>query len=101
MKNQILEFERKIEALEKKVSDLENYNKNLRDCLMKNVKFSTDLSKITYEMDCLLVRKSEEIRDLEKKLEQSLAPVNSVEHDFKIEDFDIEMTSEKMMRSKL
>ena len=66
MKNKILEYERKIEALEKKVSDLENYNKNLRDCLLKNVKFSTDLSKITYEMDCLLVKKGKEIRDLKR-----------------------------------
>ena len=46
-------------------------------------------------MDCLLVKKGQEIRDLEKKLEQSLARVNSVVHDSKIEDFDMDITLEK------
>ena len=53
----MFEYERKIEVLEKKVSDLEKRNEGLRECLLKNVKFSTQLSNITYEMDCLLVKK--------------------------------------------
>ena len=57
MKNLIVEYERKIEILEKKISDLEKRNENLRECLLKNVQFSANLSNITYEMDCLLVKK--------------------------------------------
>ena len=57
--------------LEKKVSDLEKYNASLRECLVQNIQFSTKLSNITYEMDCLLVKKGQEIRDLEKEIEQS------------------------------
>ena len=57
MESKIIEYERKIEALEKKVSELEKYSADLRECFLKNVKFSTKLSNITYEMDCLLVKK--------------------------------------------
>ena len=60
MKNIIFEYERKIEILEKKVSDLEKRNESLRECLLKNVQFSVNLSNITYEMDCLLVKKGQE-----------------------------------------
>ena len=60
MKNVIVEYERKIEILEKKVSDLEKRNENLRECLLENVQFSANLSNITYEMDCLLVKKGQE-----------------------------------------
>ena len=90
MENKIFEYERKIEALEKKVADLEKRNESLREVLVKNVQFSTELSSITYEMDCLLVKKGHEIRDLQKKLEQSLATANSV----KVDDFDIDMAIE-------
>ena len=91
MENKIFEYERKIEVLEKNVSDLEKRNEGLREFLVKNVQFSTKLSNITYEMDCLLVKKAQEIRDLEIKLEESLASVNSI----KVDDFDIDMTIEK------
>ena len=87
----MFEYERKIEVLEKKVSYLEKRNEGLRECLLKNVQFSTKLSNITYEMDCLLVKKGQEIRDLEKKLELSMARVTSVE----VENFDIDMAAEK------
>ena len=59
---------KKIEFLERKVRDLENHNAGLREVLLKNVQFSTKLSNITYEMDCLLVKKGREIRDLQEKL---------------------------------
>ena len=90
MDQKIFEYEKKIEFLEGKVIDLEKHNAGLREILIKNVQFSTKLSNITYEIDCLLVKKTQEIRDLEKKLAQSLARVDS-----KIEDFDIDMTTEK------
>ena len=57
MENKIREYEQKIEKLEKKVSDLEKYSAGLQECLLKNVQFATKLSNITYEMDCLLVKK--------------------------------------------
>jgi len=93
MEKKIIEYEKKIESLEKKVSDLEKYNSGLRECLLKNVQFSTKLSNITYEMDCLLVKKGQEIRELEKKIEESLirAPASSSQ----LTDFDIDMTSEE------
>ena len=69
MENKIIEYEKKIEILERKVSDLEKHNAGLREVLINNVQFSTKLSNITYEMDCLLVKKSQEIRDLQELLE--------------------------------
>ena len=96
MEIKILEYERKIEILEKKVADLEKYNAGLRECFLQNIQFSTKLSNITYEMDCLLVKKSQQIRDLETKLDKSLAEVNSIQSlEPKIEDFDIDMTFKK------
>ena len=89
MENKITEYEKKIEFLEKKVSDLEKYNASLKECLLKNVQFSTKLSNITYEMDCLLVKKGQEIRDLEKKIEQSSKSKPSPT----LMDFDIEMST--------
>ena len=89
MENKINEYEKKIEFLEKKVSDLEKYNASLRECLLKNVQFSTKLSNITYEMDCLLVKKGKEIRDLEKRIEQSSKSKPSPI----LMDFDIEMST--------
>ena len=88
MENKIIEYEKKIEFLEKKVSDLEKYNASLKECLLKNVQFSTRLSNITYEMDCLLVKKGQEIRDLEKRIEQSSKSKPSPT----LMDFEIEMT---------
>jgi len=90
MENKISEYEKKIEFLEKKVSDLEKYNASMRECLLKNVQFSTKLSNITYEMDCLLVKKGQEIRDLEKKIEQSSKSKPTPT----LMDFEIEMTPE-------
>ena len=72
----IKKYEEKIENLEKKVSDLEKHSAMLRECLLKNVHFSTKLSNITYEMDCLLVKKGEQIRHLEQELENSLSRVS-------------------------
>ena len=69
MENKIIEYEKKIEILERKVSDLEKHNAGLREVLINNVQFSTKLSNITYEMDCLLVKKGQEIRDLQDLLE--------------------------------
>ena len=92
MENKIIEYEQKIEKLEKKVSDLEKYSAGLRECLLKNVQFSTKLSNITYEMDCLLVKKGQEIRDLEKKLKESSLRFIQPGTDEMLTDFDIEMT---------
>ena len=71
MEIKISEYERKIEILEKKVANLEKKNTGLRDCLLKNVLFSTKLSNIIYEMDCLLVNRRQEIRKLERELKES------------------------------
>ena len=92
MENKIREYERKIQKLEKKVSDLENYNAGLRECLVKNVQFSTKLSNITYEMDCLLVKKGQEIRDLEKKLADTSLRFSQPATNEMLTDFDIELT---------
>ena len=91
MENKITEYENKIALLEKKVSNLEKYNASLRECLLKNVQFSTKLSNITYEMDCLLVKKGQEIRDLEKKIEQS----SKSEPSIILMDFDMDIGSEE------
>ena len=93
MENKIEEYEKKIQFLEKKVSDLEKYNAGLRECLLKHVQFSTKLSNITYEMDCLLVKKGQEIRELEKKIEDSLTRTTASSS--KLTDFDIDMTLEE------
>ena len=95
MENKIKEYENRIEFLEKKVSDLEKYSAGLRECLLKNVEFSTKLSNITYEMDCLLVKRGHEIRELEKKIEESLARETACESTSRLTDFDIDMTSEE------
>ena len=101
MENEIKEYERKIEMLEKKVSDLEKRNDSLRECLIKNVQFSTKLSNITYEMDCLLEKRAQEIRDLEKKLEESLFRASKVEFQqsahAEITDFDIDMSKPELV----
>ena len=76
MENIINKYEEKIGYLEKKISDLEKHSAMLRECLLKNVQFSTKLSNITYEMDCLLVKKGEQIRHLEQQLEKSLSGIS-------------------------
>ena len=104
MKNKIIEYEKKIEILERKVSDLEKHNAGLREVLINKVQFSTKLSNITYEMDCLLVKKGQEIRDLQElldncphrlkacKSEPSSLP--SPRPSSTLNDFDIDMTEE-------
>ena len=94
MENKIREYEQKIEALEKKIAELENRNAGLHKCLIENVQFSTKLSNITYEMDCLLVKKGEEIRDLEKKLKESSMRISPPVSDDMLTDFDIEMNDD-------
>ena len=94
MENKIREYEQKIEALEKKIAELENRNAGLHKCLIENVQFSTKLSNITYEMDCLLVKKGEEIRDLEKKLNESSMRISLPVSDEMLTDFDIEMNDD-------
>ena len=94
MKNKIREYERNIENLEKQVSKLEKENADLRQCLLRNVKFSTKLSKIIYEMDFLLDKKGKEIRDLEKKLEESLAKHLQVGTNEMVMDFDMDLNDE-------
>ena len=115
MENKIREYKNKIEFLERKVSDLEKLNAGLRECLLRNLQFSTKLSKITYEMDCLLERKGQEIRDLEEKLKEfstrtactysEPSPISEEIPEYPvldeipvhgdIEDFDIDLPSEK------
>ena len=103
METKIAEYEERIDVLEKKVLDLEKRNAGLRECLVRNVHFSTKLSEIIYEMDNLLERKGQEIRDLEMKLEQSLTKTiksepshSSGRNDCRIdiEDFDIDMSDD-------
>ena len=45
-------------------------------------------------MDCLLVKKGHEIRDLEKSLEESLTRASKSEFISALNDFDIDMNSE-------
>ena len=94
MESRLIQYEKKIEFLETKVSDLEKRNAGLRECLLSNVQFSTKLSNIIYEMDCLLVKKGQEIRDLEKNLEESLTRAFKSESISALNDFDIDMNSE-------
>ena len=95
MESKIREYEKKIDFLEEKILDLEKRNAGLRECLVRNVQFSTKLSNITYEMDCLLVKKGQEIRDLENKIEESLAKTSKSESISTLRDFDIDMASEE------
>ena len=105
MENTTREYDQKIEFLEKKISDLEKRNADLHECLLKNVEFSTQLSSITYEMDCLLVKKGEisrsgEIHDLVQKLAfaEPMQEENGVQDECVVvkeeilSDCDIEMT---------
>ena len=105
MENQIIEYEKKIEILERKVSDLEKHNAGLREVLIKNVQFSTKLSNITYEMDCLLVKKGQEVRDLQELIENcphrlteacksAPSPPPNPTPSSTLNDFDIDMTEE-------
>ena len=96
MESKIREYEENIEFLEKKVSDLEMRNASLRECLQSNVQFSTKLSNIIYEMDCLLVKKGQEILDLEKSLEESLIRTSKSQPISALDDFDIDMNSEEL-----
>ena len=101
MENKIREYEQKIAILEKKVSELEKRNAGLRECLVSNVQFSTNLSNIIYEMDCLLVKKGQEIRDLEKQLEQNLSKIAKFESSQMLTDFDMEITDDASMESPI
>ena len=65
----IIEYEKKIEYLEKKVSDLE----------MINLKLGETLSNVTFEMESLVTKKEQEIWVLKEKLEQSLAKIPKIE----------------------
>ena len=98
MENKIREYEQKIEFLEKKVLDLEKRNSDLSECLLKNVDLSTQLSSVTYKMDCLLMKKGKEIRDLGKKLAENLArfpePETSVVKVELLSDYDIEIIND-------
>ena len=87
----IILYEEKNAKLEKKVSDLENYSAGLRECLLKNVQFSTKLSTIAYGMDCLLVKKGKEIHNLEKQLEESAMRFSQLTTQDMLMDFDIKL----------
>ena len=78
------EFLEKIEFLERKIWDLENYNSSLTDCLRDSYKFSTKLTMMTHQMDQLLTQRNAqilqnkaEIERLEKELAESLNRNNS------------------------
>ena len=65
----IIEYEKKIEFLEKKISDLE----------IINLRLGETLSNVTFEMDSLVAKKELEIRVLKEKLEQTLAKIPKTE----------------------
>ena len=74
----------KIEFLERKISDLENYNSSLTDCLRDSYKFSTKLTMMTHQMDQLLTQRNVELAEsraeiirLETELAESLNRNNS------------------------
>ena len=70
----IIEYERKIEFLEKKVSNLEMINVRLSE-MLSNVKFEK------FIMDSLVAEKEREIRVLKEELEQTLAKIPQIEPD--------------------
>ena len=98
MKNKIREYERNIEIMKKQVLKLEKENADLREGLLRNVKFSTKLSKITYEMDRLLDIKGKEIRNLENKLKESQARISLVETG--VMNFDMNMADMEAIQLK-
>jgi len=74
----------KIEFLERQISDLENYNSSLTDCLRDSYKFSTKLTMMTHQMDQLLSQRNAELAEsraeilrLETELAESLNRNNS------------------------
>ena len=74
----------KIEFFERKISDLENYNSSLTDCLRDSYKFSTKLTMMTHQMDQLLTQRNAELAEsraeivrLETELAESLNRNNS------------------------
>ena len=71
-KVKIIEYEKKIQFLEKKVSNLQIINVRLGETLLL-------MKNRTYEKDRLAAKKNQEIRDLEEKLEQALAKIPTFE----------------------
>ena len=63
----MIEYEKKIEFLEKK--DLEMSKSQY-------ARLGETLSNVTYEIDCLFAKKDQEIRDLKEKLEKTLAKIS-------------------------
>ena len=94
MENKVRDYERKIKFLEKQNVKLEKENSGLRECLLRNIQFSTKLSTITFEMDCLLDKRGKEIRDLERKLKESLVRISQVGTDEMVMDFDMDIADE-------
>ena len=86
LRNMMAEYEAKIEFLEKRVSELELRNSGLKQCLSQHMEFSTKLSNIIFEMDCLLEKKGKEIAQLQAELENR----NKVQ----VDDFTIDLGTE-------
>ena len=85
---QISEYKERISALEKKVFDLEKSNQALEKMLEENNSFSTMVSKIVFKMDCLLVKKNEEIKKLELELKNMTDSLAVIPSDFSMDLFD-------------
>ena len=88
MDSEIKNYKTKIELLEKRVAELENSNKVLKECLRQQYQFSAKVSNIVFEMDCLLVKKSNEIAHLESQLK-------NVPKESNINDFTIDLVKDE------
>lgn len=88
MDSEIRNYKTKIELLEKRVAELENSNKVLKECLRQQYQFSAKVSNIVFEMDCLLTKKSNEIAHIESQLK-------NVPKESNINDFTIDLVKDE------
>ena len=85
---QISEYKERIATLEKKVFDLEKSNQLLEKMLDEKISFSTTVSKIVFQMDCLLVQKNEEIKKLELEMKNMTDSLAVIPSDFTMDLFN-------------
>ena len=85
---QISEYKERISTLEKKVFDLEQSNQLLEKMLDEKISFSTTVSKIVFQMDCLLVQKNEEIKKLKLEMKDMTDTLAVIPSDFTMDLFN-------------
>lgn len=87
---QISEYKERISILETTVFDLEKSNQVLEKMLEEKISFSTMVSKIVFKMDCLLVRKNEEIKKLQLEMKTMTDSLAVIPSDFTMDLFNEE-----------